>query len=88
MLRIVPRDESDFRDKVRDLVMDFARDEGINWETVDDSKEIECAISMLYMKFWWIKQNVQQSDFDKMNTREERKKWEEEIKDAEEKANN
>lgn len=88
MLRIVPRDESDFRDKVRDLVLNFARDEGINWETVSDSKEIECAISILYMKFWWIKQNVQQSDFDKMNTREERKKWEGDVKDAKEKANN
>ena len=66
--------------------MDFARDEGINWECVDDSKEIECAISMLYMKFWWIKQNVQQSDFDKMNTREEREKWEKDIDEAEKRA--
>ena len=82
MMILVPKEESDFREKVKRLIMDFAMAEGINFESVDDSKTIASCSSSLAYKLWWIKNNVHQSDFDKMNTREEREKMEKEMAEA------
>lgn len=80
MLRVVPKEESDFKDSVIRHILQFAMDEGINWETVCDSKSIEQHSWGIANQLWWIKNQVPQTEFDKMNTREERKKWEGDVK--------
>lgn len=79
MIRLVPNDEAEFRDKVANLIKDFAMDEGISFHAVNDSIIIENSSLTIALQLWWIRNNVAQTDFDRMNTKEERKKMSERM---------
>ena len=83
MMRIVPKDEAEFKDNFIRHVKDFARDYGVNWETVNDSKEIENCSWAIAHRLWYIKKNVKQTDNDKMNTRESIEKFKKQMEEAE-----
>jgi hypothetical protein len=67
MITVVPAKKVEFRERVERHVLDFALNEGLSWTAVRDSKEIEEAIVNIANTFWWIKNNVRQSTFDKIN---------------------
>lgn len=67
MMRIIPKDEVAFKEKVDRHIKQFARDEGIAWFVVRDSKDIEEAIDIIASKFWYIKRNVKPDSMDIAN---------------------
>jgi hypothetical protein len=73
MFRIVPQDEVEFNKEFERCVYNFCTDKGLASNVVRDSILIRNCI----------KNNVTPSETDKMNTKEERAKWEKMIKEDE-----
>lgn len=67
MITVIPKDKIEFSDRIERYILDFALNEGLSWTAVRDSREVEEAINNLTNTFWWIKNNVKQSTFDKIN---------------------
>lgn len=82
MMRLVPKEESAFKDRVRNLVWQFIQDEGLNFRLATDLISVDSNICGLASQLWYVKQMVKPEDTDLMNTKEAREKWEKEIADA------
>jgi hypothetical protein len=82
MIRLVPKEEAAFKDRVRNLVWQFIQDEGLNFRLATDMISVDENICGLASRLWYVKSMVKPEDTDLMNTKEARAKWEKEIEDA------
>lgn len=81
VIRIVPPEEADFRERCKRAVWQFIMDEGLNFRIAE--RFCERTIENLGYELWYVRKWVVPEDTDTMNSREERKKWEAELNEKE-----